>query len=489
MRHPNTRPGACLPYAICIGEQGIDKPGSLDCDMNTFEALGAQYKPVVTSSMAKIPGEPVYLELTDPDDFLDGLSESLMGEGPPGVVKCGAVHDPGHIMALAGFLEEKKPLFVCDPEMFASLSELRVGARGAALVKERFFPLATLVTPDIDEAEQMLGRPINTKDDMRRAAEEILAFGPKAVCLKGGQLPGPEVLDYFTNGNERFWLTAPRLSPQRVSARKGKVANFAAGVAAGLSAGLPLNDALVLARSFMQGVYREDGEKPAPFPCASADFCPVFYEGRAAADGPFAPLDFNLPAFYPIVDTAQWLERLAAAGVKAAQLRIKNLSGGALEAEVRKGVEVCKKGGVRLFVNDYWELAVKLGAYGVHLGQDDLRAADIGALRRAGLRLGVSTHCYFEAAVAKALNPSYIALGPVFPTRIKSMDFAPQGVETVKLWRALFEVPLVAIGGITLENADELLSAGADMISVISDIAQNPNPDARLSAWLSVFSK
>lgn len=488
MRHPNIRPGGLLQYVVCIGEQGIDNPGSLDCDMNSCEAVGTEYKPVVTSSMVKIPGEPPYLELTHPEDFLDDLARSLISDGPPGVVKSGPVCDRGHLEALAGFLEEKKPLYICDPEMFCPLSENRLDGATAEFVKRHLLPLARLITPDIGEAEQMLGAPINNRADMKEAAERLLVFGPKWVLLKGGQLAGgAEAVDYFTDGGQGAWLSAPRLDPQRVSARKGRVANMAAAIAAGLAAGLPMHDALALARSIIQAAYRADGEKPPAFPCAPADFPAAWPDGRTPATDPFPPLDFALPAFYPIVDGADWMARIAPLGIAVAQLRIKNLSGGALEEEIRRGLAEGDKHGVRIFVNDYWELAVKHGAYGVHLGQSDLQTADIGAVRRAGLRLGLSTHCYFEAAVAHALRPSYIALGPVYPTKIKSMDFAPQGLETVRLWRTLFDAPLVAIGGITLEKADGPLSAGADMVSVISDISQNPDPEVRVKNWLSVF--
>ena len=190
--------------------------------------------------------------------------------------------------------------------------------------------------------------------------------------------------------------------------------------------------------------------------------------------------------FYPIVDRASWIGRLAPLGVPTIQLRIKELGGAELELEIAAAVRV---GGTRLYINDHWLLAIKHRAYGVHLGQEDLADADVAAIHAAGLRLGVSTHSYAELARALRLDPTYVALGPIFPTTLKSMPFAPQGVARIAEWKALAgALPVVAIGGISLAHAPALLAAGADGIAVVSDVMCAPDPEARARAWVQETS-
>ena len=138
-------------------------------------------------------------------------------------------------------------------------------------------------------------------------------------------------------------------------------------------------------------------------------------------------------------------------------------------------------------VNDHWQLAIELGCDWLHLGQEDLDGADLPAIRRAGLRLGVSTHDEAELARALSVRPDYVALGPVWPTILKQMPWAPQGLERVSDWkRQLGAVPLVAIGGLTPERRAAALAAGADVVSAVTDITLNPDPEARMGEWLKV---
>ncbi len=139
----------------------------------------------------------------------------------------------------------------------------------------------------------------------------------------------------------------------------------------------------------------------------------------------------------------------------------------------------------KLVVNDYWRAAIVAGARHLHLGQEDLAEADLAAIRDAGLTLGLSTHDDAELETALRAGPDYIALGPIFPTTLKSMRFAPQGIPKITEWKKrIGDIPLVAIGGIKLEQAAEIFAAGADSIAVVSDITQNADPDARVRAWL-----
>lgn len=189
--------------------------------------------------------------------------------------------------------------------------------------------------------------------------------------------------------------------------------------------------------------------------------------------------------FYPVVDTLDWVRRLAGLGVGTLQLRAKDLNDGEALQLVSDALEIVKGTPTRLVINDYWRAAIVAGAEHVHLGQEDLAEADVGEIHKAGLTLGLSTHDDTELEIALAAEPDYVALGPIFPTTLKSMRFAPQGIPKIAEWKKrVGKIPLVAIGGIKLEQATEIFAAGADSIAVVSDVTQNPDPDARVKAWL-----
>jgi thiamine-phosphate pyrophosphorylase len=177
--------------------------------------------------------------------------------------------------------------------------------------------------------------------------------------------------------------------------------------------------------------------------------------------------------------------RLALLGAGTIQLRAKNLDASEALQTVRDALEVIKGTPAKLVVNDHWRAAIVAGARHLHLGQEDLADADLKAIRDAGLTLGISTHDDSELETALRAAPDYIALGPIFPTTLKSMRFAPQGIPRITEWkRRIGNIPLVAIGGIKLEQAAAIFAAGADSIAVVSDVTQNADPDARVRAWL-----
>ena len=187
-------------------------------------------------------------------------------------------------------------------------------------------------------------------------------------------------------------------------------------------------------------------------------------------DFPPVPLRLGL---YPVVDSVEWIERMLKAGVKTLQLRIKDKRDEEVESDVIAAIELGRRFDARLFINDYWQLAIKHQAYGVHLGQEDLETTDLSAIREAGLRLGVSTHDNMEIDVALAARPSYIALGHVFPTQTKQMPSAPQGLaQLARHITRLDDYPTVAIGGISLARAPAVLETGVGSIAVVSAITQ-----------------
>ena len=194
--------------------------------------------------------------------------------------------------------------------------------------------------------------------------------------------------------------------------------------------------------------------------------------------------------FYAVVDSVAWVARLTKLGVGTVQLRAKNLDDAAALALVKEALAVTRGTPTQLVVNDYWRAAIDAGAEHLHLGQEDLAEADIPAIRRAGLTLGLSTHDEDELDNALRHKPDYVALGPIFFTTLKAMRFQPQGIERITAWKLnIGDIPLVAIGGIKLEHAADIFAAGANSIAVVSDVTQNPDPDARVRAWLDHVSQ
>jgi thiamine-phosphate pyrophosphorylase len=193
-----------------------------------------------------------------------------------------------------------------------------------------------------------------------------------------------------------------------------------------------------------------------------------------------------LDPFYPIVDRAAWVGRLVGVGAKFIQLRIKDATEDHLRTETHHAMTICRRSGAELVINDHWEIAIDSGADWIHLGQGDLDEADIGAIRANGIRLGISTHDEAELARALTFAPDYVALGPIYPTTLKAMAFAPQGLERIGEWkRAIGAAPLVAIGGLDVERAKLCLAAGADIVSVVSDITLSADPEARAGEWMA----
>lgn len=198
----------------------------------------------------------------------------------------------------------------------------------------------------------------------------------------------------------------------------------------------------------------------------------------------------KLDPFYLIVDNAEWIDRLVPLGVKLVQLRMKNGTEAHYRADIRRALETCTTHGCQLIVNDHWRLTIEEGGDFVHLGQEDMLVADIGAIRRAGIKLGLSTHDESELEVALAARPNYVALGPVWPTILKKMPWPPQTPEKLPVWKShIGALPLVAIGGLTPDRARIVLDHGADSAAVVTDITLNADPEARTREWLEATAR
>lgn len=194
-----------------------------------------------------------------------------------------------------------------------------------------------------------------------------------------------------------------------------------------------------------------------------------------------------LNPFYLIVGETDHLEQYLAAGVRCVQLRMKQGSQTHCRREIRRARELCESSDCTLIINDYWQLAIEEGCRAIHLGQEDLQAASMEAIKAAGLRFGISTHDRAELNIALSHSPDYIALGPVYATLLKKMPWRPQGLPKLKRWKeSIGEIPLVAIGGFTPERAAGAFDHGADSVCVVTDVATHTDPLKRIAQWLAV---
>ena len=260
----------------------------------------------------------------------------------------------------------------------------------------------------------------------------------------------------------------------------------------------PLEDAVTLARAHARGYlethadgYGETGWPmsrelfPRPLTANHPEVDELGWISKEVAVAPFAETDPEKMALYPVVDSATWVERLLALGVATTQLRIKDPADPTLEGQIKQIIAAGEKFQAQVFVNDYWQLAIKHGAYGVHLGQEDLETADLAAIQQAGLRLGLSTHGYYEILRAAEFAPSYIALGHIFPTTTKEMPSKPQGLNRLALYHKLIgdAFPTVAIGGIDLARAEKVWRTGVSSVAVVRAITQAEDTRAAVEAF------
>ena len=190
-------------------------------------------------------------------------------------------------------------------------------------------------------------------------------------------------------------------------------------------------------------------------------------------------------AFYPVMPDVHWVRRVVEAGARVVQLRLKDADDAVVAHQITDCLDVCARHSAQLIVNDYWQAAIDCGADYVHLGQEDLAAADLAAIKSAGLRLGLSTHSKEELAIALDADPDYVALGPVYETILKKMVWDPQGLDRVTEWANAIDVPLIGIGGINLDRATGVFDAGADSIAVVTDVVTATDPDAQLAKWVA----
>ena len=469
---------------------GSDSGGGagIQADLHTFQDFGVHGCSVITALTAQNSAGVEHISVTASDSLAAQIN-ALDRDLPAKAIKLGMLANTETIQTVTEYLKCYEGFVVYDPVMQASSGQsLLVGSSqetNTANTLKNLWPHIDLLTPNIPEAEALTGLQIKTSDQVVQAAEKLLAMGVRSVLITGGhfqsdQTDNNQCLDYWSDGNESFWLSGEKIDTNH---SHGSGCTLSSAIASAMALGHELWDALIIAKAYVtQGIrynYENNhqlGSGPGPvshcgFPKALEDL-PRLIKQPYLTPFKFPHCDGEL-GLYPVVDSVEWLEKLMPLGITTIQLRIKDQPSD-LNEKIQRAVALANQYQVRLFINDYWQLAIEHGAYGVHLGQEDLDTADIAAISNAGLRLGVSTHSYYEIARAHAIEPSYIAIGPIYPTTTKVMKFSERGLERLTEWVQLLSphYTLTAIGGINLERCPPVLETGVKSCAIVTAITK-----------------
>lgn len=417
-------------------------------------------------------------------ESMDRLWKEFENQGKFSVIKIGMLANVAQIKWLATKLEDFDGIVIFDPIMATSSQHKLADDSWLSALRDYLLSKVDILTPNHVELERLCAEATNSREQASATISQIYKL---RVLAKGGHLntSGAKVFDYWYSEDFQGYISTTKIS----HGARGTGCFLASAIAACISQGFDELDAVIFARSYLQLALKNSIKFGSHYVLSPSSTLidELAHVEKSMSERSFAEVDRNLLRFYPVVDSYDWVERLISWGVKTIQLRIKELPENQLIEQLEKSIILARKHGIQLFINDYWRLAIELGAYGVHLGQEDLDEADLDAISNAGLRLGISTHSYSELAKALAINPSYLALGPIFHTTCKSMRFGPQGVDRLAEWVRLSAPPVVAIGGLKLEHAHFLKKYNIAGMALISDLTQAKDPKQRCLDWLAAL--
>ena len=432
-------------------------------------------------------------------EILDEQAKLLIKDKPPTAIKIGLLannHQVNWLIALLAKLKQQNPTLITVYDPVASAS---VGGKFSQLdpvAIQKLLPYLDVITPNLPELEALTCVEKATEKITEQAALQLLNHGVQTVVVKGGH--SSDIDTCLDSAYSRVKNCDPAKKPQLhtikiVSARintsysHGSGCAFASAITLLLAQGYLLRDALTLTKAFInQGLSQNVGKTDyygafavGAFPTDDRYFPDVVNSNVNFPNSGFPSLGLNNSSgkdklgLYPVIDSLDWLEKLLPLELNIIQLRLKDLPLDEIDRQIAQAVKLTSNTATRLFINDYWQLAIKHGAYGVHLGQEDLADADLMAIANAGLRLGISTHGCYEFLLARQLKPSYLAIGAIFPTVTKDMTGQIQGLDNLQHMLALKQnIPVVAIGGINLERAKVVTNTGVDSVAVVTAITR-----------------
>ncbi|MEZ5523740.1 MAG: thiamine phosphate synthase [Pseudomonadales bacterium] len=462
---------------------GSDSGGGagLQADLQTITGLGGHACTIVTAVTSQNSLSVQAVETVDIQPQLAALESDM----PAQAIKIGMLANQAQVEQLAERLKYYRetwpapPFVVYDPVMKASTGGALAQDDLCRVIREKLLPQVDLLTPNKAEAEILSGLNLDNEACLETAANRLLETGCRAVLITGGHFHREQAVDVYLDKRRCLSLTSPM---QKTRHHHGSGCTFASAIATLIAQDYPVEDALVLSKAYINRGIRQAtavGQGPGPiahsgWPDQLEDFPSI---SRQIADQPFTACETGALGLYPVVDSIEWIEKLLKCGIRTLQLRIKEADSEDLERQVCAAIALGRDYQARLFINDHWQLAIKHQAYGVHLGQEDLEVADLDAIRRAGLRLGISTHGYYEMLRAHQYRPSYIAMGAIYATTTKDMPSKPQGLKRLRDYIRLMKphYPLVAIGGISIERAPQVWACQPGSIALVSAITKADN--------------
>ncbi|WP_077339130.1 thiamine phosphate synthase [Pseudocolwellia agarivorans] len=497
----------------CSGGAGIA------ADIKTGHALGVDVCHLSTANT--VQNSQTLLSVNPVDvDILAQQAQLLLNDKMPNVIKIGLLANIEQVVWLTDFLMTLKQHHHSIKVVYDPVGHASVGGKFSNVSVAELTPLLNLIdviTPNSQEAQWLA---CLDHDNIKSLAECIISLGVNSVIIKGGHpltkcVPtNISCFDYCLHtltDDDSSKMSQDETIEYGLRSIKidtdyshGGGCSFASALAAFIAHGHLVRDAFTLAKAFInQGLSKNKGKhdhygafeqttwpvQKKYFPVVSSATNDKYCELSA-----FKSLDFTRDpnnvgekklGLYPVIDSLYWLERLLPLGLHIIQLRVKNKTEAELDVIIAEAVALAKNyPDTRLFINDYWQLAIKHGAYGVHIGQEDLQTTPLDQIHKAGIRLGISTHGCYEFLLAQQLKPSYLAIGAIYPTKTKNMTGQIQGVENlVDILALSTDIPVVAIGGINHERAPEVLATGVDSIAVVSAITEAENPEASVALF------
>ncbi len=394
-------------------------------------------------------------------------------------IKIGLIPNIDIAHCISNIIDQHNIPVVLDPVVSSTSGGIVMGKNVQYFIVHDLFGKIDLLTPNLVELALFTQSKNIVIEQIERITSKLLSGGLVACLVKGGHIDLKWSVDYFTNFGNTFYCYQPKLAKNV----RGTGCVLASSIASHLALGKDIRDGIVLAKAYVNQGIRESYDlgcysvfKHSMTRIGLKDLPKLCYDPKLIGAKYKFPACPKRLGIYPIVDSSIWIKNLISKNVKTIQLRVKGVSDEIKRKEIRISVANCDKS-IAFFVNDYWKLAIEENAYGVHLGQEDLYSANIAKIEQGGLRLGISTHSYWEISRALAIDPSYIAFGPVFKTTSKKMSFVPQGIEQVDIWTQLLgdKYSLVAIGGIDQQLVGTLKKTGIGSVAIMSAIIKADN--------------
>lgn len=483
MNNSNEKKIMPLPIVWTIAASDSGGGAGVQADIKTFFDLGVHGCTAITGLTAQNTQGVHQLECASDDSFENQLN-ALCVDLPPVAIKIGVLLSVSQVRivskVVSKIIREIDNVFVVFDPVLAPTAGINFTSDATRNAFNKLYPLIDLLTPNIPEAEMLSELSIRNNDERQAAACYFMDKGVSSVLIKGGHGNTQYCQDMLVSNSGTFWLSQQK---QNTIHSHGTGCVLSSAIAAFVAQGKAVCDAVVLANAYInKGIrlattfdeqqHKRGAVSQTGWPSDLGDFPQVSLAPEAVNREAFPVCDTQRLGLYPVVDSVDWLRKLLAIGVKTIQLRVKNIPDAELAKMIEQAVTLGKRYDARLFINDYWQLAIKYNAYGVHLGQEDMVDADVDAMRAAGLHLGLSTHSECEFAYAATFKPSYLAIGAIFPTDTK--EVVEVGLENLYHWSDMLHghYPLVAIGGIHMNNIHSVLQSGVGSIAVVSAITK-----------------